>query len=243
MIDSVSGRVAPAPVPRFSALKDARLSATALAAHEDANAIIAKLQDGTKRVAELRQAGIDARKGIADAQKAARLDQTATKLKMLKIDAIFSVAMHDPKAALRVAREAAKVARGMRDMRDAVDPTQDAAVTRESLPLAAADVSGPDRRDIDPDGPSPQPTPVSAQPAAGLGQSATFDGTVDEMIQLARKVIAIARKAVAPGGPEDHEMATLQGATGISGTAVDTVTDADLKIADDERSTMVNVAV
>ncbi|MEO5373907.1 MAG: hypothetical protein H7840_06450 [Alphaproteobacteria bacterium] len=55
-----------------------------------------------------------------------------------------------------------------------------------------------------------------------------FDKSVDSMIQLARKVIAIARRATQIGTEEDRVMARLQNQTGVADLQADMVTDADM---------------
>ncbi|MBF0129705.1 MAG: hypothetical protein HQL33_06910 [Alphaproteobacteria bacterium] len=160
-------------------------------AYEDAEAAIAKMQEGAK--------------ANAKAAKAARMAMAEAKLKALKIAAVLSVHTKNPKAARAVAEEAAKTARELKSLRD---------TTPGEVP--PVDKAAP------PDAPAP----------TGDGEA---NKEIDALIQQARKVIAIARKAARPGSADEQEMAALQAETGTPDLAVDVVTEKDLKITTERR--------
>lgn len=140
-------------------------------------------------------------KASAKAEKAARMAMAEAKLKALKIAAIFTVHAKNSKAARAVAEEAAKTARELKGLRD----------------TAPAEASNP----------SPG-TPPPTVPAPG--EDSEMNKDIDALIQQARKVIAIARKAARPGSTDEQAMAALQAKTGVPDISIDVVTEKDLKV-------------
>lgn len=178
----------------------------AVAARTEAETIITRLQEGTK--------------AAADAQKAARIDMARAKLEALKLAAIVAAYSHDPKAARKVAEDAAKVAKDLKALRVEIGGVA------PPLPSATTEVEAPAGVD--------KPQDVEPAPSTAASDSEKQDAdvikTLDGILQLARKVIAIARSAAAPGSPEEREMAALQAATGVADIRTDVVTDADLSV-------------
>lgn len=75
---------------------------------------------------------------------------------------------------------------------------------------------------------------ATAKAPVQTAQDLTSDKPSDEiagLIQEARKIMAIARKAVRPGSVEDRELAGLQNATGTADPRIDAVSDADLMLS------------
>ena len=192
-------------------LKGLSLTPEVLKTFEDAEAAVTKLTEGIKVAAQ--------------EQKAARLAIAAEKLKALKIAALFAVHTKNGKAARWVAEEAAKVARELNSLRS--DGPVDPGTTATSDPGTPADVSavipetGPDKPATNSAGATPTAAPVQ-------GGVSAADSDIDSLIQLARKIIALARKAVRPGSADDQAMAALQAGTGAPDISVDVVTEADL---------------
>ncbi|MDX9862236.1 MAG: hypothetical protein RBS99_15110, partial [Rhodospirillales bacterium] len=123
----------------------------------------------------------------------ARLELARAKLRALRLAAAVSALRLDAAAACRIAEEAAKVAVELNDMRG-----------RKTT------------------GPRPSSARLDGTPTtAGHRTNAGPEPVVDGLIQTARKVIAIARKATHQGHPEDGAMAELQRRTGIADPAVD----------------------
>lgn len=167
-----------------------RLKRALDAARAEAEALIYQFKEGVK--------------SNASAFKAAKLELARAKLKALKLAAAVNALRRDAKGALRVAEEAAKVARALKHMRggEAEMPTEESAAAS-----AAPAESAP---------PSPR---------AGV------DPAIDALVQIARKIIAIAREAAPLGSPEDEAMAELQRRTGMPDAAIDVIAGSDMALA------------
>jgi hypothetical protein len=234
------------PIAQASAAGEAKspldTPAYLLKAREDAEAAISRLEAGAKENAQ--------------SFRNARLDMARAKLTVLRIEAIFSARLKDAKAAKKVAAEAAKVARELKGLREEGAGFANAAPSSAAAPSAIAPSAAAPSSVASPT-PAPSATAPSASPAqpnkegaAGeaaaqpsqspalkeAAQSPSADAAagdskeIDGLIQFARKIIAIARKAVKPGSDEDRELARLQNATGKADLGADTVTESDMDL-------------
>lgn len=167
-----------------------RLKRALDAARAEADALIYQFKEATK--------------ANASAFKAAKLELARAKLKALKLAAAVNALRRDAKGALRVAEEAAKVARALKRMR---------AGEREMPAEESAAASA---------------APAEAPPTS---PEADTDPAIDALVQAARKVIAIAREAASLGSPEDKAMADLQRRTGVPDAAIDVIAGSDMALA------------
>lgn len=167
-----------------------RLKRALDAARAEADALIYQFKEATK--------------ASASAFKAAKLELARAKLKALKLAAAVNALRRDAKGALRVAEEAAKVARALKRMRGGETETHAEAAAAASAAPAEA--------------PPPSPEP-------------DVDPAIDALVQTARKVIAIARQAAPLGSPEDGAMADLQRRTGVPDAAIDVIAGSDMALA------------
>ncbi len=169
-----------------------RLKRALDAARAEADALIYQFKEATK--------------ANASAFKAAKLELARAKLKALKLAAAVNALRRDAKGALKVAEEAAKVARALKRMRGEEAET----------PADPADATSA--------------TPAEAPPPSPQAE-ADADPALDALVQAARKIIAIARQAAQPGSPEDEAMADLQRRTGVPDAGIDRVAGSDMALA------------
>lgn len=175
----------PAPLRKTSSSSSVDVAALARdieTAQSQAEALARQLRDGAK--------------ANAAAAKASRLDLARARLKALRLMATLKAALGDGRGALKVAEEAARVAREVEGLR----------TTRAT---AGADAA------------AGQATTVAA------ATEAAADPAVDDVLQTARKVIALARRAARPGSVEDRAMESLQRSTGVPQIAADVGGDGD----------------
>lgn len=144
----------------------------------------------------------------AAAFKVARLELARAKLRALKLAAAVSALRLEATAGGRIAEEAATVAVDLEAMRGR------GKASSGRLLAETGDIASPSTLQAD----------AGAEP------------TVDGLVQTARKVIAIARKAAVPGSPEDKAMAELQRRTGVADPAADSVGGLDLTLAGEDRA-------
>lgn len=174
-----------------------RLKRALDAARAEAEALVYQFKEGVK--------------ANASAFKAAKLELARAKLKALKLAAAVNALRRDAKGALRVAEEAAKVARALKHMRG----------------------GGTEM-------PAEESAAASAAPAEALPPSpqSDVDPAIDALVQTARKIIAIAREAAPLGGPEDEAMAELQRRTGMPDAAIDVIAGSDMALAANDLDVM-----
>lgn len=213
MIGPLAARTPPAAPAEKAASAPVRPSAPAQPAPSGTVAVPAFDVARLKHALEAARAEVDGlilqfkegAKANAAAFRTARLELARAKLQALKLAAAVNAVRGDAKAARRVAEEAARVARQVKGLR------------RESKSADAAEPASAGEA-----GSPPAPTPIPADEG--------FAAAADSLVQAARKVIAIARKAAVAGSAEDEAMAALQRRTGIPDPAADVVDGLDLAL-------------
>lgn len=156
----------------------------------------------------------DGAKANTKAARAAKIEQAKARLKALRLAVALKVVVRDGKGALKVAQEVSEVARDIRALRS--DASATGGVTPPADPAAGTGE-----------------TPAAAgEAAAPAGDDAALDSAVDGVLQTARKLIALARKAARPGSAEDRAMGHLQNQIGEPQVQTD-IAGADLVLAAD----------
>jgi hypothetical protein len=200
----------------ISAVTQASAADTRIAAFDPA-VLIRDLETARHETDTLAKQLRDGAKANAAAAKAARLDMARAKLKALRLAVALKVMARDAKGALKVAEEAAKVARDIKSLRSDASATAgsatpaDTAAAAEEIPTATAEAAAENL---------PADTPA--------GEDGSADSAVDALLQTARKIIALARKAARPGSAEDKAMEQLQNQTGVPQLQSDIVSESDL---------------
>ena len=190
-----SPSASPSTLPRSSpvvSFDPAALSRDIEAAQSEAEALAQRLRDGAK--------------ANANAAKAARLDLARARLKALRLVAALKAVLGDGRGALKVAEEAARVARDIEGLRAGKAPAETGTAA---------------------------PGSTTEAPAATVSAAveAEADPAVDALLQTARKIIAMARRAARPGSPEDRAMESLQRGIGVPQIATDIDVVGDLVAA------------
>ena len=149
----------------------------------------------------------DGAKANTKAARAAKIEQAKARLKALRLAVALKVVVRDGKGALKVAQEVSEVARDIRALRS------DASATGGVTPLA------------DPAAGTGE-IPATAGEAAA-GDDAALDSAVDGVLQTARQIVALARKAARPGSAEDRAIEHLQNPIGKPQVQTDIIGAAD----------------
>ncbi len=247
------GLDAPAAVIKASQEAEAAIAKLETGAKENAKAMrAAKLQMARSKLDALRiEAIFSARLKDAKAAKrvAAEAAKVARELKAMRNEGADETAS--------AASETAPVSRPISGPVSgaATDPAQTAKTTNSEGKTGGE--GGGARQSSPAVLPEGEASQGAAQPQAaslGANQAASKDANpvsasssdpnkeIDAIIQYARKVIAIARKALQPGSNDDRDMARLQNGTGVPDLGTDVVTEGDMSLSPADGPSHLNVS-
>jgi len=182
-----------------------KLSKDLKEARKEAEAFTAQLRDGAK--------------ANAAAANAAKLEMIRVRLKALRMAAVAKAAQHDSEGARKISEEAARVARDVGKMRSDAPGTASSAASGSGAGTDAASAAAGQ-------------APTAEADSATAADAAALDASVDALIQMAREIISIARKAARPESEDERAMTRLRDQTGFP----DMQTDAAAGVAPTAKS-------